>query len=795
MRWNKSPQFIFAALLSSTLIACGGSSSSDSTSENTQQKTPAVEGVTLEGGQNLSGTGLAARSFGNLRQDGAEIFVAGQTSDSLSAMQVKVVNINNHPDKQKLQDAVPAGVNLSNVGDIIVLEQTNSSGQTQDFAKPVEVTVAVDFTQLDADDTPVVLYFDENTDSYSPVAIKSMDRDAGTITFITAHTSTYRIALIKNYLKGIDSGFDPSQDSFLVPDLFTFGGNLGGNSYGISAYVAWWYKQITSGTGDSLSDLFKGESTPATAVTTQKLFNQLYKGSYNKAALQAAQDLADQVGKIGSAKSQEQTGSTLLQMLQITEQPQLLVMAEIDNICVNINNCDADAQAVKATRTVAVYKYDDTTELFSLYDPNFPGEENTIKWTKADGFTNWSKSKSTSTQYNAFGFASSNTAFSTKTLRDLADKAKTELADTSVKTPDIEITEPVAADEVRTGVFAIDEAAQTQSAVRIAGKVTAAAANNTPQYVHAFLNGTLLPDSYPVNASDGTFTISLGTLPDASGTDVILFVSDNPNSWTGGTTAISHQLKIRVKGNEFFKNLGFETGELKDRDGNEVWSSYQYSWNNVIKGDPTGDPRPQGFTVGFDLETDATKPSGKSNVVTAQTLTDILGSRWSNNNPIDGFDPIATELEVPYYGDHALRINNSDSGYPISNVIQEAIVPVTANPTISFRWAAVLEDPSHPAHEQPFVEVKVEDLDTNETIYSSYFFANDDNYQGWEVYDANGVKYASRSEVGTPWLAIQWQQVSVPVAGRAGHKVKLTVTGASCGQSAHGGYVYLDAEE
>lgn len=172
--------------------------------------------------------------------------------------------------------------------------------------------------------------------------------------------------------------------------------------------------------------------------------NQLYKGSYNKAALQAAQDLADQVGKIGSAKSQEQTGSTLLQMLQITEQPQLLVMAEIDNICVDINNCDADAQAVKATRTVAVYKYDDTTELFSLYDPNFPGEENTIKWTKADGFTNWSKSKSTSTQYNAFGFASSNTAFSTKTLRDLADKAKTELADTSVKTPDIEITEPVA---------------------------------------------------------------------------------------------------------------------------------------------------------------------------------------------------------------------------------------------------------------------------------------------------------------------------------------------------------------
>src|SRR5690554_1308969 len=100
MRWNKSPRLLFVAMLSSSLIACGGSSSDKDSPADKSPDTPTSQGVTLLGGKNISqlqAAGQSDRKFGNLRQDGAEIFVAGQTSDSLSAMQVKVVNIDNHP--------------------------------------------------------------------------------------------------------------------------------------------------------------------------------------------------------------------------------------------------------------------------------------------------------------------------------------------------------------------------------------------------------------------------------------------------------------------------------------------------------------------------------------------------------------------------------------------------------------------------------------------------------------------------------------------------------------------------
>ncbi len=810
MRWNKSPRLLFVAMLSSSLIACGGSSSDKDSPTDKISGTPAAQGTTLYGGTNISQSqtaGQSDRKFGNLQQDGAEIFVAGQASDSLSNLRITLVDIDKHPKKDALKAAIPDGVAVSDVGQLIVLERDDSSGsaQPQDFAKPVEVTVKVHFSAPNENKVPVILYFDEATNTYSPVAIKSIDRSAGTVTFLTAHTSIYRIVWASDDLIDVNSGFDPSQDSFLVPDLFTFGGNSGGNSYGISAYVTWWYKQIkiTTGTGVALADLFKDETTPDKAETTQRLFNQLYKGSYNKAALQAAQDLSDQIALLGNAQTQVNTGTTLLQTLLLTEQPQLLVMAAIDNICiVGGAICDADAQEIQETRTVAVYKYDKTKELFSFYDPNFPSEEVTIKWNKADGFTDWSKSKSTNTKYNAYGFAALNTAFSPTTLKDLAAKADKELkADPATKTADIEITEPVAADEVRKNVYAIDQNVQDQLAVRIVGTIKAPNTTGSARYVHAFLNGALQASAYPVNSGDNSFSIDLGTLPNASGTDVILFVSDNPNSWAGGTTAISHQLSIRVKGNEFFKNLGFETGDLKDQDGLDLWSSYQYWWWNIIAGSST-EPAPKGFQPTFDLEKNATKPSPKSAVVSANSLLDNFGRISTYNaNKVAGFDPIATDLQVPYYGSHALRINNSDNGEPISSVIQVATVPNdVANPTINFRWAAVLEDPTHDPEQQPFVEVTVEDLDETDPnkkiLYNAHFYSGDPNYLGWVTYDAYGNKKSSPDyRGGTPWHAIPWQQVNVSVAGRAGNRIKLTVVGASCHPSAHGGYVYLDAEE
>jgi hypothetical protein len=136
-----------------------------------------------------------------------------------------------------------------------------------------------------------------------------------------------------------------------------------------------------------------------------------------------------------------------------------------------------------------------------------------------------------------------------------------------------------------------------------------------------------------------------------------------------------------------------------------------------------------------------------------------------------------------YFGNSAARVNYSDGGYQISTISQTATVPDMINPTLEFYWAAVLEDPSHAADFQPYVDIIVTDDSTGSEIYHKHFYSNDPSYSGWI------------SLIGGSWKGIPWQKVQFDMSNSIGNVVTIRVEAADCGLGAHGGYVYVDGIE
>jgi hypothetical protein len=149
-----------------------------------------------------------------------------------------------------------------------------------------------------------------------------------------------------------------------------------------------------------------------------------------------------------------------------------------------------------------------------------------------------------------------------------------------------------------------------------------------------------------------------------------------------------------------------------------------------------------------------------------------------------GFDPIATDIPTAVFGQHAAKVNDEDNNFHTTFVAQTATVPASGNPQLNFKWAAVLEDPQHPAEDQPFVQVTVKNVTKNIVLYERSFFTNDPAFTGWKSYQSGN------------WKAIDWQTVVLTgLSQYAGDQIELKMVGADCNQGGHGGYVYLDGEE
>lgn len=638
------------------------------------------------------------------------------------------------------EDALPLAVNadvtaagFEQLSKTLVIQRTGSA----DFGQSVAVTIPYDKSKLPADATPIVVYLDEDTGAYSPIAINAIDRVNGKIVFSTAHASKYAVIWIKvggsgtsldPSKLGTSVNFDPAVDSFFVHNFGSYE-QPGGNSFGMAGYAAWYHSAKKSLKGAGLRSLYK-EGNLALEEDDQvarELILRAYQAGDQKAHIKAL----DNAAKLGATDvtAENNVALTLIQQLVITKQAQLLVMGKQGT-----GGVWSDGQAV------AVYAYDGAAQRFEYYDTRFPGEVVTLPWNPTTGFGVDSKNKS----YDVFAFAAFNSAYSSKTLNSLYSAA--EAGFPSSLYPKLTISAPA---ELANQPGTYELAADT--AVVIKGSV-ARPASSTPgvqRYAHVYLNGTKLPDAYPLDQTSNVFEVPIAKLPTVAGTDVMVLVSETEKAyagwgsgaaWAGGFHAFK-QFRVRVANQFFFQNVGLETGDFTG------WVSERHSW-----GGTSAAPE---FT-----------PSDKSAII---------------NTP--GFDPIATDLQVPLFGSKAARINNEDNGEHISSLTQAAVVPTGKNPVLRFYWSAVLEDPQHSPQDQPYIEIVVVNKTKNLDLYRKRFFSNDPSYSGWLSYQ------------GGSWKSIPWQLVELPVAAYAGDTIELKIEAADCALGGHGGYGYLDVDE
>ncbi len=634
------------------------------------------------------------------------------------------------------EDALPGAFNANAlahgaraISKVLVLTRT---GKT-DFGHAVAVTVPYDKSALPGTAFPIVVYWDEAAKAYSPVAIRSIDRSAGTVTFMTSHASKFLVMILDKIfgvtapdpkLLAANVGFDPAVDSFFVHNFGSFDAP-GGNCFGMAAYSGWYFNAKKPSTKTALRSMYK-EANPNQEEDDQiarELIARAFQAGSQKDHIAALNWVKD-MGFVQLRELADRfTAISLIANLIVTGQPQIMAMG--------IGNFSGWTEG----HAVTVYAYDEVAGNFLYYDNNFPGEVVTVPWTFTDGFGTTSKNQA----YDLFAFASFNSAYSPATLDSLFNAAQSGFPASHY--PRITLTSPTVS-KSNPDVYEVP----SEDNVLITGSVPrpADAVFSTAQrYIHMYVNGTRVSPSAKVASSD-TFSIPIAKLPAASGTSIMLLVSERElpfanglEPWAGAFHAFK-SFRIKVKDQFFFKNLGLETGDFSD------WISERHTWQS---------PTPL-------------IPSDKSSVISTA-----------------GFDPIATGLAIPLFGKHVGRINNEDNNYHISTLTQTAVVPKASNPTVKFYWSAVLEDPNHLPSEQPYVKITVIDKTKNITLYSKRFYSNDPAYSGWIPY-ANGR-----------WKSIPWQQVELSAAKYIGDTLELKVEAADCSLGGHGGYAYLDAEE
>ena len=171
--------------------------------------------------------------------------------------------------------------------------------------------------------------------------------------------------------------------------------------------------------------------------------------------------------------------------------------------------------------------------------------------------------------------------------------------------------------------------------------------------------------------------------------------------------------------------------------------------------------------------------SGGSNLTT-------IGSGGSPESSTDSILGTHASFRFPRYGSKSAIVNLNGSSRNV-NTLQQTyttttndVDPVDGKVHVRFVALPVLESGGHPAHQQPYYFIQVENVTKSTVLYHTF-------------------KYAAES--GVPWQTYgsyyytDWQYIDI-APGFAdldvGDQVKLKVVAAGCSQGGHAGWVYVD---
>ena len=140
---------------------------------------------------------------------------------------------------------------------------------------------------------------------------------------------------------------------------------------------------------------------------------------------------------------------------------------------------------------------------------------------------------------------------------------------------------------------------------------------------------------------------------------------------------------------------------------------------------------------------------------------------------------------IPQGYTSSVRLGNWNSGGEAESITYEYTVDTTVSNMLILKYAAVLEDPYHPAVEQPMFTFKILDQDflpINSSCYSATFVAN--SSLGWN-------EVANSGFLGSNTLWKDWTTVGIDLTPLHGQTILIKLTTYDCARMQHYGYAYF----
>ena len=176
-------------------------------------------------------------------------------------------------------------------------------------------------------------------------------------------------------------------------------------------------------------------------------------------------------------------------------------------------------------------------------------------------------------------------------------------------------------------------------------------------------------------------------------------------------------------------------------------------------------------------------------VPAARTFTLVAaGGPESQTDPTLGTN---ASLRWPKFGNAVTVVNRQGDNHNANSMKQTMTIAagdvdsVDGLAHVRFVIAPVLQDPGHPANEQPYFFVQLHNITKNQILYQDFNFANQP-----------GVPWKSVTTGGSTYRYTDWALVDIaPGSGllNTGDQVELEIIGSGCSLGGHWGHVYVDS--
>jgi hypothetical protein len=438
------------------------------------------------------------------------------------------------------KDALPASFNANAVAmgaiqasKTLVLSRTG----TKTLPSPAEVTIPYDKTVVSDNEIPLVIYWNEANATYSPVAIKSIDRTAGTITFFTAHFSSYIVITLKGIgdiinstIPTVETGFRPEIDGFFIKNIGSYS-FPDGSCFGMANYAAWYYSYKKGSTGAGLFSLYRdGQANwPQDDQNARELVTRAFVLS-NEASMNGV--WASLSGTLNNLQdlthSQTLTGATLIAAMSFDKKPQTLLMFAPK----------VGENPYSHGHAVTVYRYDSVNLQFELYDNNYPNKVMKLPWNVTGGFGSYSTTNGVGGNYTVFHLDALHSSTTPSEFEGLFQEATNGWANSVRKFVPIHIMQPKVSpnspDSAGNDVYSVSKDGNITFSANVLRNVGESA---KPRWAHIFYAGQANAETIVPVSDAGDFTFTLTKLPKAGKNSVIILVAQSATDWTTGFSA------------------------------------------------------------------------------------------------------------------------------------------------------------------------------------------------------------------------------------------------------------------